>query len=105
LLIAGFSAGALIKFSYALFGNCLKFLRCHLSSCRRALRSRLHSNNGLLVSQRYDLVVGIWINARGYPKFERPKNACVSWAVEFGGAQRAEPEEGPQGPDAADIRC
>ena len=29
------------------------------------------------------------------------RNACVSWAVEFGGARRAEPEEGPQGADAA----
>ena len=32
------------------------------------------------------------------------RNACVSWAAEFGGARRAEPEEGPQGPDAADTR-
>ena len=43
-------------------------------------------------------------NARALAKFGRPKNACVSWAAEFGEARRAEPEEPPKWGDAADTR-
>jgi len=47
---------------------------------------------------------GLSYNAAGIRSSSALRNACVSWAVEFGGARRAEPEEGPQGPDAADNR-
>jgi len=30
--------------------------------CRRALRSRLRSNNGLSVSQHYGFITAIWVN-------------------------------------------
>ena len=65
-----------------------------------------HSVKHIDLVQKKELFAygGLADNAAGIRSSSALRNACVSWAVEFGGARRAEPEEGPQGPDAADNR-
>ena len=50
------------------------------------------------------MAAGLSPNAVGIRSSSGPKTLAFSRTVEFGGARRAEIEEGPQGPDAADIR-